>query len=103
MSAAGMCATAKGREVDGSLRGRCEVNGSSRDCRVLNLTGEGAFVESFVPPVEGSKVVLHLQLPNGHMLAAKGLVSHHEFKSGFDVEFSGISSADREQLASLFA
>ena len=101
MSAAGTCATAKGRVSGGSLRGSCEVNGSSRDCRILNLTGEGAFIESFVPAVRGSKVVLHFQLPNGHSVTASGLVKHHHFKSGFDVEFSGISSSDRKQLSSL--
>ncbi|MFY9609229.1 MAG: hypothetical protein WAU45_11530 [Blastocatellia bacterium] len=103
MSASGICATAKEREVAGVFRGRCEVNGISRDCRILNLTGERAFVESFVPIVRGSKVLLHVQLPSGHGLTTKGVVTHHEFKSGFDVEFTGLSSADREQLNSFLA
>lgn len=100
MSAAGTCAIVKGRKVAGPLRGRCEVNGNSRDCRILNLNGERAFVESFVPIVRGSKVLLHVQLPTGHGVTTKGVVTHHEFKSGFDVEFTGLSSADREQLNS---
>lgn len=100
MSAAGTCATVKGRKVAGPLRGRCEVNGNSRDCRILNLTSERAFVESFVPIVRGSKVRLHVQLPSGHGVTTSGVVTHHEFKSGFDIEFTRLSPADREQLAS---
>lgn len=103
MSAVGTCATVKGRKVAGPLRGRCEVNGNSRDCRILNLTGESAFVESFVPIARGSKVLLHVQLPSGHAMTTSGVVTHHEFKSGFDVEFIGLSSADREQLNSFLA
>lgn len=101
MSATGMYAPAKRRQIAGSLRGRCEVNGSGRDCRILNLTDETGFVESFVPAVKGSKVLLRFQLPNGHEVTTKAVVSHHEFKSGFDVVFNGISSADREQINSL--
>lgn len=100
MSAAGTCATVQGRKVAGPLRGRCEVNGKSRDCRILNLTDKKAFVESFVPVVRGSNVVLHVQLPSGHAVKTSGVVTHHEFKSGFDIEFTGLSSADREQLYS---
>lgn len=79
------------------------MNGNSRDCRILSLTGERAFVESFVPIVRGSKVLLHVQLPNGEGVTTKGVVTQHEFKSGFDVEFTGLSSADREQLNSFLA
>ena len=103
MSAAGTCATVQGRNVAGPLRGRCEVNGNSRDCRILNLTGERAFVESFVPAVRGSKVLLHVQLPNGQNLTASGVVTRHEFKSGFDVEFGAMSASHREQLNSVLA
>lgn len=98
MSAAGTCATVKGRNLAGPLRGRCEVNGNSRDCRILSLTSKRAFVESFVPVVRGSKVLLHVQLPNGHGVTTSGVVTQHEFKNGFDVEFTRLSSADREQL-----
>lgn len=101
MSAMGTCAPAKRRQVAGSVRGRCEVNGSSRDCRIFNLTDETGFVESFVPAVKGSKVLLRFQLPNGYAVTTNGVVSHHEFKSGFDVVFTGISSADRKQIVSL--
>jgi hypothetical protein len=101
MSATGTFAPAKRREVGGSLRGRCEVNGSPRDCRVFNLTDETGFVESFVPAVTGSKVLLRFQLPNGHEVTTNGVVSHHEFKRGFEVVFTGISTADREQINSL--
>lgn len=97
----GSCAPAKRHEVAGSLRGRCEVNGSMRDCRILNLTDETGFVESFVPAVRGSKVLLQFTLPNGHDITTSGVVSGHEFKIGFDVVFTGISSADREQINSL--
>lgn len=97
MSAAGMCASAK----ESALRGRCEVNGNARDCRILNLTGERVFVESFVPVVTGSRVLLQFQLPNGHRVTTRGVVSHHEFKTGFDVEFTGMSGSDRDEINSL--
>lgn len=101
MSAAGMCASAKESAITGSLRGRCEVNGNARDCRILNLTGERVFVESFVPVVTGSRVLLQFQLPNGRHVTTRGVVSHHEFKSGFDVEFTGMSGSDRDEINSL--
>jgi hypothetical protein len=31
------------------------------------------------------------------------VVSHHEFKSGFDVEFTGMSGSDRDEIESLVA
>ena len=93
-----VCAPARNRGGEGSVRARCEVNGSARECRVVNLTGEGAFVESFVPALTGSKVLLKLQLPNGQAVTANGVVSRHEFKRGFDVVFTGLSSADRQQI-----
>jgi len=97
----GSCAPAKRHEVASSLRGRCEVNGSTRDCRILNLTDETGFVESFVPAVRGSRVLLRFQLPNGHAVTTNGVVSGHEFKIGFDVVFTGMSPADREQINSV--
>ena len=103
MSAAGTCATVKGRKVAGPLRGRCEVNGNSRDCRILNLNSERAFVESFVPAIRGSKVLLHVHLPNGHSLTTSGVVTRHEFKSGFDVEFGTMSARQRERLNNVLA
>jgi hypothetical protein len=103
MSAPGSCAPARRREIPGSLRGRCEVDGSPRDCRIFKLTDETGFVESFVPAVEGSKVLLEVLLPNGHPVLASGVVSGHEFKSGFDVVFTGISANDREQINRLAA
>jgi hypothetical protein len=77
------------------------VNGLTRDCRILNLTDETGFVESFVPAVRGSQVLLELQLPNGHAVTTNGVVSGHEFKIGFDVVFTGMSPADRKQINSL--
>ena len=93
-----MSAIAKNRGPEASVRGRCEVNGTGRDCRILNLSEEGVFVESFVPAPTGSKVLLKFELPNGHAVTANGVVSRHEFKSGFEVVFTGISSADRKQI-----
>lgn len=98
MSASGTCASVKRREVSGSVRGCCEVNGSRRDCLIFNLTDATGFVESFVPAVKGSKVLLRFELPNGHSITANGVVSNHEFKSGFDVVFTEISSTDRERI-----
>lgn len=104
MSAVGACASSNNR-VDSKnfLRGRCEVNGSGRDCRLLNVSARNAFVESFVPAVTGSEVTLHFQLPNGHKVCTTGVVTHHRFKFGFDVDFTEMSSHDREQINSLVA
>lgn len=69
-----------------------------RDCRILNLTPRRAYVESFVPAVTGSKVSLQFRLPNGHLVRAKGVVSDHQFKIGFGVDFTDMSAADADSL-----
>jgi hypothetical protein len=83
------------------LRARCEVNGMSRDCRVTNVNENGLFVESFVPAVAYSKVNLSFNLPNGHQILTSGIVTKHQFKSGFDVDFVNLSATDKEQINSL--
>lgn len=80
------------------IRAQCEVNGMSRDCRVINLNQNGLFVESFVPAVTNSKVHLSFCLPNGHQIATPGVVSKHQFKTGFNVDFTGLSVKDREEI-----
>jgi hypothetical protein len=102
MSAVGACASAKNRiELRNFLRARCELNGNSRDCRIINLTIQRVFVESFVPPVTGSKVSLHFRLPNGHQVCAAGVVTDHKFQEGFSVDFVDLSQRDRDQINSL--
>jgi hypothetical protein len=102
MSAAGVCpGTDNERALQRFLRARCEVNGSGRDCRILELTPRGAFIESYVPAVTGSNVSLQFRLPNGHQVSARGVVSYHKFTEGFGVDFNRLSSADREQINSL--
>jgi hypothetical protein len=80
------------------IRARCEVNGLNRDCRVLNLNENGLFVESFVPATTESRVNLSFHLPNGHQISTAGVVTHHQFKFGFNVDFVGLSANDREQI-----
>ena len=104
MSAVGVCASSNNRvEYQGFLRARCETNGNGRDCRLLNLTSRRAFVESYVPPVTGSQVTLHFRLPNGHQICTSGVVSHHKFSEGFDVNFTDLSAYDREQINGLLS
>jgi len=99
MSAAGACALAGNRaELENFLRARCEINGSGRDCRILNLTTKRVFVESFVPAFTGSRVNLDFCLPNGHQICTTGVVSDHKFQVGFSVDFVDLSPADREQI-----
>jgi hypothetical protein len=80
------------------LRAQCEVNGMNRDCRVINLNPNGLFVESFVPAVTNAKVQLSFCLPNGHKIATPGVVSHYQFKTGFNVDFIELSLKDREEI-----
>lgn len=101
MSAVGVASSTSRTEYTGALRARCEMDGGGRDCRVLNLNSRRAFVESFVPPVTGSQVILHFRLPNGHQVRAFGVVSNHQFKVGFDVDFTDLSAFDREQINNL--
>ena len=102
MSAVGACASAKNHiELRNFLRARCELNGNSRDCRIINLTTQRVFVESFVPPVTGSEVSLHFRLPNGHQVCAAGVVTDHKFQEGFSVDFVDLSQRDRDQISSL--
>jgi hypothetical protein len=99
MSAVGACAQAGDRsESQNWLRARCEMNGSGRDCRIVNLTASGVFVESYVPPVTGSRVTMRFRLPNGHQVCTTGVVSDHRFQRGFIVEFVDLSAHDREHI-----
>ena len=95
MSAVGVCARAGDQNW---LRARCEMSGHGRDCRIVNLTAEGVFVESYVPPVTGSKVTMNFRLPNGHQVCTPGVVSDHRFQLGFNVEFVDLSPQDRNQI-----
>ena len=99
MSAVGACAQADDRiESRNFLRARCEMNGSGRDCRIVNLTGNGVFVESYVPAVTGSKITLSFRLANGHQVCTPGVVSEHRFQVGFSVEFVDLPAHDRDQI-----
>jgi hypothetical protein len=82
------------------IRVRCEAVGTGRDCRILDLNPNGAFIESFVPLTTGSRVKLRFCLPNGHPVSVDGLVNYHQFKVGFGVEFSDLSGVDLDQICS---
>jgi hypothetical protein len=82
------------------LRVRCETDDGGRDCQMLDLNSSGAFVECFVPPITGSKVNLRFRLPGGHTVNAGAVVKYHQFKLGFGLEFTTLSSTDRDQIAS---
>jgi hypothetical protein len=101
MSAAGMCPTIRRTDEQGLMRVRCEIDGAGRDCRILELDSRRAFIESFVPAITGSRVRMQFRLPSGHQVCATGIVSSHEFKVGFGVDFTGLSLNDREQLTKL--
>lgn len=102
MSAMGACAPAGDRtELRNFLRARCETTAHGRDCRILNLTSEGVFVESYVPAVTGSRITLRFRLPNGHQVCTAGVVSDHKFQVGFNVEFVDLSPHDRDQIKTL--
>ncbi len=96
------CAPAGDRtELQDFLRARCEINGSGRDCRILNLTAQRVFVDSFVPALTGTNVTLRFRLPNGHQVNTGGIVSDHKFKVGFSVDFVNLSAQDRDQINGL--
>jgi PilZ domain-containing protein len=99
MSAVSACAPAGDRtESRNFLRARCELNGNGRDCRILNLTSDGVFVESYVPAVTGSRVTLSFRLPNGYQVCTAGVVSDHRFQVGFSVEFVDLPAHDSDQI-----
>ena len=104
MTAVGACKSfGHAEDPQGLLRARCEVAGHGRDCRVARLNSRGLFVESFVPAITGVPVTVQFRLPNGHQVRAAGVVIHHEFRVGFDVEFANLSKTDRDQISSLVA
>ena len=104
MSAVSACASASDRAQHQNFLGaHCEINGSGRDCRILNLTGQDVFVESFVPAITGSEVMLRIRLPNGHQVRTAGVVTDHQFQAGFSVDFVDLSSHDRDQINRLVA
>ncbi len=102
MSAVGVCKTIDhGAETRSLLHAHCEVEGKGRDCRILDLNPRGAFIESFVPTITGTRVTLRFRLPNGHQVCTGGVVRFHQFKVGFGVDFNDISTSDRDQINSL--
>lgn len=102
MSAVGVCkSTNNVTESQQFLRARCEVNGKGRDCRILEINSRKVFIESFVPATTGSKVTLHFRLPNGHQICTDGIVSHHQFKVGFGVDFTDLSARDRNAITNI--
>ncbi|MCI0489692.1 MAG: PilZ domain-containing protein [Blastocatellia bacterium] len=102
MSAVGMCKSVDiNTDSQNLLRARCEVNGYGRDCRILDLKSHGAFLESFVPAVTGTRVTLRFDLPNGHQVCTGGIVRYHQFKVGFGIDFVDMPPSDAEQIVSL--
>ena len=98
------CAPAGDRtESQNFLRARCEINGNGRDCRILNLTAQRVFVDSFVPALTGTSVTLRFRLPNGHQVCTAGVVRDHKFQVGFSVDFVALSAKDRDQINGLAA
>lgn len=98
------CAPAGDRSaVQNFLRARCEVNGNGRDCRIINLTAQRVFVDSFVPALTGTNVTLRFRLPNGHQVCTAGVVSDHKFQVGFSVDFVDLSAQDRDQINCMIA
>ena len=89
----------RSRQAGQSIHVRCETRDGARDCRVLELQSEGAFIESFVPLPTGAKVNLLLHLPGGDVSAA-GIVTNHQFSVGFGVAFTQLSTGDRRAIAS---
>jgi hypothetical protein len=101
MSAVGTCKSAGIKtEPRTLLRARCEVDGYGRDCRILDINPRRVFVESFVPAPTGSRVKLNFSLPNGHQVCTAGVVSYHQMKVGFSVDFTDLSAGDRAQINS---
>jgi hypothetical protein len=99
MSAIGVCQSAERElKIKGDIRANCEINGFHRECRVFQLNEKGLFVESFVPAITGSQVAIHLNLPNGHQVSTRAVVTHHQFKEGFKVDFINLSELDGEQI-----
>ena len=88
----------RSRQTGGSIHVRCETNDGARDCRVLELRSDSAFIESFVPLPTGAKVNLLLHLPGGDV-SAGAIVTTHQFKVGFGVKFTELSSGDRRAIA----
>jgi hypothetical protein len=99
MSAIGVCQSAERDLIfKNDIRAKCEINGLHRECRVFQLNEKGLFIESFVPAITGSKVAIHLNLPNGHQVSTQAVVTHHQFKEGFKVNFINLSAIDGEQI-----
>jgi hypothetical protein len=88
------------KEPKGLLRARCETREGAMDCRILDLNSNGAFIESFVPPVTGSTVCLNFMLPSGETVSASGVVKYHQFRLGFGLEFTELSGKDRDRIRS---
>jgi len=99
-----MSAAARAKKPLGTkqfLRVRCETNNGGRECRVMDMNSKGAFIESFVPPITGSTVNLRFRLPDGQTIRTNGIVNYHQFKVGFGLEFTDLSSSDRTLISSL--
>ena len=98
-----MSAVARAKKPVGTkqfLRVRCETKSGGRECRVMDMSPTGAFIESFVPPVTGSSVNLRFSLPGGKTIRTSGIVKYHQFKVGFGLDFTDLSSTDRGLISS---
>lgn len=80
------------------MRANCFVNGLNRECRIHQLNENGLFVESFIPALTGSQIYLKFDLPNGHHISTQAIVTHHQFKEGYKVDFINLSDKDGEQI-----
>ena len=96
MSAA--ASAGRSRQADEPIHVRCQTHDGGRYCRVLQLKSDSAFIESFVPLPTGAKVNLLLHLPGGDV-SAGAIVTTHQFKVGFGVKFTELSSGDRRAIA----
>ena len=91
-------ALAERSQASRGIHVRCETGEGGRDCRVLELKSDGAFIESFVPLPTGATVNMLLHLPDGDV-SASGVVKYHKFTVGFGVEFTELSARDRNTIA----
>ncbi|MEW6131068.1 MAG: PilZ domain-containing protein [Acidobacteriota bacterium] len=80
------------------IRANCFVDGLNRECRVHHLNENGLFVESFIPALTGAQVDIKFNLPNGYHISTQAIVTHHQFKEGYKINFINLSEKDGEQI-----
>jgi hypothetical protein len=81
------------------IDGRWLGGGAGTNCRLLDLSAGGCFVQSLSSPAIGDSTSVVLTVNDGRPLTLNGTVVHIEARIGFSVQFTQMSADCASRLA----